>query len=54
MCIEVRKIRLSCVLSLRNEFKGSRATEHVETKLFGERSLSLLTTGIEPFLVQPR
>lgn len=26
-CIEVRKVRFSCVLNLSNEFEGRRATE---------------------------
>ena len=54
MCIEVRKVRFSCVLNLSNEFEGRRATERAETKLFGECSRSLRKTGIEPFLVQSR
>ena len=54
MCIEVREVRFSCVLSLGNGFEGSRATEYAETKIFGELSRSLRTTGIEPFLVQSR
>ena len=54
MCIEVREVRFSCVLSLSNEFEGSRATEHAETNFFRELSRSLRTASMEPFLVQPR
>ena len=52
--VDVRKVRFSCILSLSNEFEGSRATKHAGTKLFVDLSRSLRTTGIEPFLVQPR